>query len=523
MFAKYFTFRNLYILGFCALFFSLSVSVFVISLSQVFLGLIWLLERNYKEKLSKVSKNKYFWLITSIFFLHIIGLAYTSDFEYALNDLRIKLPILLIPFFITSLAPLSKKEIKILLYFFVAGLITSTAFSYQDYISNIGIQGFDFRYASHFISHVRLSLMIAFAMIFLLFELGNNVNQIVHRIIAGLLFVAFGYYLYALQMMTGIIVFGVAIFILFELKYLRHSKAIFRWIAIILPIASLILVTAYSYSIVYTFIFPKNISLNESITKTNSGNKYHFHGDNLQLENGNLVWDYLSEKEIKVEWKKRSSIGYYKMGHTGQPVRVSLIRYLTSKNVHKDSEGVLGLSDKEINAIENGVTNYLYIDEKGLSKRIYETAWELHNYLVNNDNPSGNSVAQRLEFLRAARFVIGNNWFFGVGTGDIRVELDKAYNNINSVLDEEFRHKPHNQYVTLFICFGFLGLVWFLYVLLSCIEPIKENYLAVAFMIIISLSMITEDTIETQVGVTLFVGFLSLFVLGEANNKTEIN
>ena len=506
-------------LGFCALFFSLSVSVFVISLSQIFLGLIWLLERDYKTKLKRVSGNKYFWLITSVFFLHVAGVVYSSDLNYAMNDLRIKLPLILIPFFFASIPSLSKKEIKIILYFFIAGLMISTSFSYYDYLSNIDGQGFDIRTASRFISHVRLSLMLAFATICLLHEFGNKENGIMHKVLAFLLAFAFMLYMVKLQMLTGILSFGIALFILFELKYIRHPNKLFRNLAIAFPILTIISLSVYTYSIVSTFISPKPLNDIELVEKTASGNDYWSNKENLQLENGNYVWDFLCEFEVKPAWEKRSKVEYYKMGYTGESVRTSLIRYLTSKNIHKDKEGVMGLSREEINAIENGATNYLYINEKGLSKRIYETAWELHNYLVNNDNPSGNSVAQRLEFWRAALHVISNNWIVGVGTGDVVVELNKAYSELNSVLDKEFWHKPHNQYMTIFVSFGFIGLVWFLYVLISCMTPIRNNYLALTFFIIITLSMLTEDTLETQVGATLYVGFLSFFVLGDRKEK----
>ena len=139
---------------------------------------------------------------------------------------------------------------------------------------------------------------------------------------------------------------------------------------------------------------------------------------------------------------------------------------------------------------------------------------ELHNYIVNKGNPSGNSVAQRIEFWRAAKYVIKHNLLFGVGTGDIVVELNKAYVEINTVLSPEYRYKPHNQYITIFVTFGFIGLVWFLAVLLICFIHLKNNYLGFAFLIIVSLSMLMEDTIETQVGVTFFAGFISLFAIG---------
>ena len=515
MLAKYLTYRNLYLLGFSSLFFSLSVSLFVISLSQIFLGLIWLTERNYKSKLNRVSRNKFFWLIVSIFLFHLLGLLYTTEFNYAFNDLRIKLPILLIPFFFASIAPLKKAETRTIFFFFIAGLIVSTSFSYCDFLSASGAQGFDVRNASHFISHIRLSLMMALAIIFLIFELVKNKVNPFFRVLLGLTSISFLIYMLQLQMLSGVFALGIAGFVVVEVKLFKLKNTLYKKSAFILSLILVITIGAYVFSAVESFVFPNtNSALCKVSKKTANGNDFIFNAKNKQLENGNLVWDQVCEYELEKEWNKMSEISYYNNGNTGQAVRFSLIRYLTSKKLPKDSDGIRQLSSQEVNDIENGATNFKFIQNKGLSKRIYETAWELHNYIVNKGNPSGNSVAQRIEFWRAAKYVIKHNLLFGVGTGDIVVELNKAYVEINTVLSPEYRYKPHNQYITIFVTFGFIGLVWFLAVLLICFIHLKNNYLGFAFLIIVSLSMLMEDTIETQVGVTFFAGFISLFAIG---------
>jgi len=70
--------------------------------------------------------------------------------------------------------------------------------------------------------------------------------------------------------------------------------------------------------------------------------------------------------------------------------------------------------------------------------------------------------------------------------------------------------------------FGLIGIIWFLVVLLY--PPIKtrrmDDYFYLAFFVIMIVSMISEDTIETQAGVTIFAFFTSLFLFGKKDKTT---
>jgi hypothetical protein len=69
--------------------------------------------------------------------------------------------------------------------------------------------------------------------------------------------------------------------------------------------------------------------------------------------------------------------------------------------------------------------------------------------------------------------------------------------------------------------------VGFILVLFSIFYPaIKlkgfKNYLFVVFLIIALLSFLNEDTLETQIGITLFSYFYSLFLFGSKINYKNI-
>ena len=121
---------------------------------------------------------------------------------------------------------------------------------------------------------------------------------------------------------------------------------------------------------------------------------------------------------------------------------------------------------------------------------------------------------QRIEFIKASLNIIKENILFGVGTGDIANAFANYYEETNSKLLPENRFRSHNQYLAITVAFGIVGLLWFLFSMFYPIFADKKNrnYLYLIFIFIMALSMLTEDTLETQIGVTLFAFFNSFLV-----------
>jgi hypothetical protein len=61
------------------------------SLSQFILYGNWIIEGGFKEKWLRLKSNKLVWIFVSIYFLHLLWLWPPQDYNYALNDLRVKL------------------------------------------------------------------------------------------------------------------------------------------------------------------------------------------------------------------------------------------------------------------------------------------------------------------------------------------------------------------------------------------------------------------------------------------------
>jgi hypothetical protein len=246
---------------------------------------------------------------------------------------------------------------------------------------------------------------------------------------------------------------------------------------------------------------------------TKYGNPYLQDTSNLETENGNYVWLNVCEQELSEEWSKKSSMDYYGKDLRGNEIKYTLIRFLTSKGLTKDAEGIGSLSKKEIKAVEKGIPDVNFIGVFNPTARIQKILWEFHTY-SKGGNPSGHSVIQRLEFWKAAVGIIKENLLFGVGTGDVEKAFDVQYEKINSPLVKEWQLRSHNQFLAIGIAFGIIGLLWFLFTLSYPIIAEKKfnDYLYMTFFIIAVLSMFTEDTLETQAGVTLFAFFNSFFL-----------
>jgi hypothetical protein len=72
------------------------------SLGQFTMAGGWLLATNLKSRLHFATKQTIFWLLVGLFLMHIMGLWNTTDFKYAMKDITVKLPLLLMPLLIAA-------------------------------------------------------------------------------------------------------------------------------------------------------------------------------------------------------------------------------------------------------------------------------------------------------------------------------------------------------------------------------------------------------------------------------------
>jgi O-antigen ligase len=113
------------------------------------------------------------------------------------------------------------------------------------------------------------------------------------------------------------------------------------------------------------------------------------------------------------------------------------------------------------------------------------------------------------------------HFWTGVGTGDVQKAFDEEYGQENSRLSKEFRHRGHNQYLTFALTFGIGGFLFFIFSLFYPIFKMKKqsDYFYATFFVIAFISMLTEDTLETQAGVTFFAFFNSFFLFARSGKS----
>ena len=491
---------------------SLTLSPFVMGASQFLLVAAWLFTGDpIKVKLQRFLHNKIALLLVSLYLLHVIGLAWTSDFTYALKDLRVKLPLLVLPLVLSSVKPLEKKLTDLLLLVYVLSVFVATCISYWIYLQH-NYQ--DIREISQYISHIRFCLNIVLVIGIIGYYLFTRKMPGWEKLLSVALILWFVYQLYIFESISGYLAFiGLVVTSLLFLYFTKIKNKPMRIAGAVLVIALPLAIGIYLYRTVESMLSVEPVNLEQLDKKTALGNDYWHDTVCFPVENGQYVGLYFCRPEMRSAWNKRSRFDYDGVTGNGENLEATLARYLTSKGLRKDAQGVASLDDQDIHNVEQGVANYVNQSHPGVYARLAETLFEYNQYRRNN-NPNGGSLSQRIEYTRASFHLIRKHPLFGVGTGDLPDAYAQAYNELNSPLKERYRHRAHNQYLSITVGFGLLGLALFLAVLFYPYLSSKKNrsYLYTIFLVILLISMLPEDTIESQAGVTWFALFNSLFI-----------
>ena len=483
----------------------LTFSKAVMSLALV-LGIVNLFATGqFKSIYENLRSSRPFHLIALLYCVHIIALFWSHDLAYGINDLRIKLPLLVLPVILFAKPP-SQHQLKLLLYLFIAGLLSTTVFNYLAFNELIGNYKYDdIRGLSLFGSHIRFGILVAIgALICLYYLVIHDRFKALHLV----LFIWFAYYTYFSQIISGnfALLTGILGFIFFQVFQKNRKIAVtFLLLSTILPILVLS----------YFFLSPsQKVEVNEQDLpkETIEGNPYTHDFVEHRDTKGNLLYINLSDDELKREWAKVSDLSYDGKDMKEQPVRTTLIRYMTSMGLMKDAEGFSKLTPQDIKNIERGIAEN-EDGKRGLIARINGIKYQLNN----NHEPNGHSLLQRVEYWRTGWNIIQSNWVFGVGTGDVQAAFNQQYEQDNSLLREENRKRAHHQFLTFWISFGIIGLAIFLYLIWNYLQTTlkKGKLIGFVFMLIACSSFLLEDTLETQTGVTLFAFFYSVFLLLE--------
>jgi hypothetical protein len=465
------------------------------------------------EKFKEFFRNKPAMAIFSIMILHVIGLIYTTDFEYALKDLRTKLPLFILPLFISTGPRISTKTFYLILGVFIAAVVGGSIYRL---ILFLNLPVADSRAIEVHTSHIRYSLNAVFAVFIALYfvQLKGLLNVKLKVLLALTATWLVGFMAY-MNYSTGILIFAFVSFMLLLFLTLK-IKSILLKTSILTGIGVLIILPVlYLISVSYTYLNTPAVEFSKLDKYTPRGNTFYHDTVNFKSKNGEWTGLYICDKELRQAWATRSKLPLDGYNQKQQNNRYTLIRYMASKNLRKDEDGIKQLSEADIRNIEQGIDRYDYNKLPGIRSQVEDFIISYQRY-VNVQDPNSSSMVQRFEYWRTSLLLIRQNPLIGVGTGDLPQAFDDQYKKMNTRLAVQNRLRSHNQYLSIAVAFGIIGLAWFLYAIFypGLRTGNFNNYFYVVFWIIFMISMLTEDTIESQEGVTFYVLFTALMILG---------
>jgi O-antigen ligase/polysaccharide polymerase Wzy-like membrane protein len=509
----YFNSHNLYLFGAISICVGLSLSKPLLGLGQLLISVAWIVDGNLKNKIKAFFTNPLAIALIAFFGLTLIGLINTSEFGYAFKDIKRKLPLFVIPFVLFS-KKFTAKELKLFFIIYIGGVLSSSFWSVFVKLGGLGITIHDYRDLSRFNSHIRFGLEICLAIFgagYYFFKTPNAKEKIVWL----LTIVWLSIFMVFISLFTGIAILFVVtvlmiLFFSFKLKLKPLKIALFLSPILILAFGG------YKLEKSYSSFYENNKPLKE-LEKTANGQFYFHDSTATNKENGYYTFRNNCFGEMFWEWEKKSTLPFHGNDLKGQKLKITLTRFLTSKGVYKDSLSVYNLTPKEINAIENGIANYKLVNMSSIDKRLFDIIWEFDNY-KNGGDINGHSILMRLEYWKTGLEIFIDNQILGVGSGDIQAAFNDQYEINNSILKPQYRLRAHNQFITILATFGLIGIIIFGWFLFFPMIKTKANncFLYLAFFLIILVSMITEDTLDTQVGITFYAFFNTLLIL---NNK----
>lgn len=491
----------------------------LMSFGLILISANWLAEGDFKRKWQQIKRNRILWACLLIYIVHLAGLTYSSNLAYAWNDLVIKLPLLLLPLIFATTRPLDNEEWRRLLAVYLFATCTSAAIGLVHFLTHPEIT--DKREIAMHISYIRFELNLCFGFfvgIYLLRSRNkakNGTPTLILTLTAILWLTAIQLYIGAL---TAIALAFCCITILLLVTAFRSKSRPLR-IGVTLLLAAVtagILLLATTTFRQYTHIS----ATASAATSTANGHPYASPIEKNYIENGSYVYGCLCEEELSSAWGKRSRLPYDGWTADGDhTVRNTLIRYMNSKGLTKDSLGMEQLTDKDINFIENGKASIRYT-RSGLEARYFETLWDISLYFRCNEVEG--SMPRRFEMWRISRIASTRHPLIGTGTGDVKDAVADELVWQDSPV-QGYLIRSHNQYLSFAIAFGWIGLAIILFSLFY--PPIAtgkyKRGLYLAFLIIYMVSMFTDDPMERQDGVTLFAFFNSLFLFLEPDSGTQ--
>jgi O-antigen ligase len=473
-----------------------------------------LAEDNLKNKIRRVKERRILLFISSVFLIYLLSGIIFGNFNNAVYDLKKNLFFLVIPLAFMAGKEITTRQKQQLFIVFSMAVMAASLFAVYQWIITFYAGATDVRGIS-LISHIRFSFQVILSFWFCALIIIKNYNVISKTTLIMLFVISLYFLAFVLfqQSLTGLYTLTASIlfFIFYAIIKSPEKYKPFLFVSALLLLLIPVLYISWAVSRFYDI---EEADVN-SIEKTTAlGNAYNHYFDDPLVENGRYVYLYVCEEEMREAWNKRSECKYDSAGQNGFPLHATLMRYLTSKGLRKDAEGVEALTDKDVCNIENGISNVIFKDKKfSLYPRIYQTIWEYYVY-SKTGYANEQSLSQRIEFAKAAFTIINKNFWFGVGTGNWKDEFNEAYHENSSKLAEKYYSSAHNQYLNYFVKFGITGLAMILFFIVYPVIQTgryRDIYFLI-FLIAMFFANFSDSNLESHMGGSFFVFFYCLYI-----------
>ncbi len=504
--------------------------VVVLPLSQALVSVmsgvilfVALSEDSWGNKLLRLKKRKYILLIPLIFLIYVVSSLITFDGDRPFYDVQKTLFFLVIPLAFAVGKEIDARQKRIVFYAFASSILLATMITVFRWKFSTDNVNFSVHKAS-LVSHIRFSFQLILIFWFFIYLVKGNFKS--RRKTTRILFWALPFYflLFILfqQSLTGIVALGSSV-VFFMVYLILNTKKKYQIPIILISVLLMVLPLVYLVHVINKFYDIEIVNEKNIERTTPDGNQYRHDFKNQTVENGRYVYLYVCVEEMRQEWNKVSEKKYDELGKNGYPVHSTLIRYLTSKGLRKDAEGVKALSRQDITNVENGIANVIYQKKFSIYPRIYQTVWEYYTYRTTG-YVDHQSFSQRIEFSKAAVTIIKKNLWLGVGTGNWRREFAKAFKENNSQLNESLYASSHNQYLNFMVKFGVIG---FLLISMIIIYPIirskrYHDVLFLTFLVFMFFANFADSNLESHMGSSFFLFFYCFFITTDGIHYLKI-
>lgn len=481
-------------------------SIWMANLAWVLLGVNWLLEGRWPEKWRMARASRLLQAYLGLCLIYVVGMLWTEHLATGLHVLQVKLPLLVVPLVLLTSRPLEGNARRLVQ---VAHAGTVLVVSLIALWRMLTVPYLPYRDAVPFVSHIRFALNCCIVIYFCAIGIhrlvrsrgddGHRRWQVVALVALALWMLAF---LLLIRSYTAIAVLAAAT-LCATVASRRRWPLLALWAVVALAGCACVWHEARGY---YRMV-PQ---ATEPLRAYTAGSRPYVHAQDGIVENGNYINNYICREELCNEWQRRSAVPYDSVGDEGFGVHHTLVRYLNSQGLTKDSVGLWQLSDSQIHDVEQGVANPVYTGRNPIRKMVYVMLFEREFYL-HTHAVRGFSMLQRLELWRTGWQVVQRNRWVGVGTGDVRAELQAELLANDSELAGSDK-KTHNQYLTLLVAFGVVG---FAAVVVLFLRPLasrtsrRMSALMLAWTLTILVSCLTEDTLDTLPGILFCTYFLA--------------